>query len=249
MKYYKVIYANNIVGVATTNGLRKYQKKHNLFLMCEESDAQYIECNGEIYHASWMIPETIDYSEYPKADVIEIGEAEYNTLFTAIETGEEIKVEQNVEVVDDSIVDPVEELTLEYVISKKIEEMSYYCNKSIVNGFDCILSDGKVYHFSLDTADQLNLITLSTMIASGETAIPYHADGELCRFYTVDDISTILSSATNFKTYQVSYYNSLKSYIESLTDIESVSNVVYGMNVPIEYQSDVLRVLNMQMEM
>ena len=81
------------------------------------------------------------------------------------------------------------------------------------------------------------------MVASGETQIPYHADGELCRFYSAEDINIIITTATQFKTYQVSYFNALKAYIESMTDIETIGAVVYGMEIPVEHQSDVLKVL------
>lgn len=47
---------------------------------------------------------------------------------------------------------------------------------------------------------------------------------------------------TQFKTYQVSYFNALKAYIESMTDIETIGAVVYGIEIPAEHQSDVLKV-------
>lgn len=110
-------------------------------------------------------------------------------------------------------------------------------------GFDIKLSDNEIHHFALTTQDQLNLITLSSLVASGETNIPYHADGELCKFYSPEDIMTITEGATNFKTYQVSYFNSLKAYIESMSDIESISAITYGVQIPDEYMSDVLKSL------
>ena len=84
------------------------------------------------------------------------------------------------------------------------------------------------------------------MVASGETAIPYHADSEPCKFYPVDDITAILNAATSWKTYQVTYNNSLKTYINSLDEITEISAITYGMDIPVDYQSDVLRVLLMQ---
>ena len=100
--------------------------------------------------------------------------------------------------------------------------MSLNCNKTITNGFDITLSDGNSYHFSLTTQDQLNLITLATMVESGETQIPYHADGEPCKFYSATDISAIIAKATEFKTYHISYYNSLKTYINSMETIDEI---------------------------
>ena len=122
------------------------------------------------------------------------------------------------------------------------------CTNLIQKGFDIKLSDGSSHHFSLTEQDQLNLITLSTMVASGETEIPYHADGEPCKFYTVNDINAILNAATAWKTYQVTYNNSLKTYINSLEKITDISAITYGIEIPVDYQSDVLKALLMQQQ-
>lgn len=191
-----------------------------------------------------MLPITTDLYKYESAEVIQIDEQEYNTLKTALETEDEIVIEPETPVEEEpEYVDPNDVITVDYVKSVKIAEMSNACNKVITNGFDVTLNDGNSYHFSLTTQDQLNLITLSSMVASGETQIPYHADGELCRFYSAEDINIIITTATQFKTYQVSYFNALKAYIESMTDIETIGAVVYGMEIPAEHQSDVLKVL------
>lgn len=163
----------------------------------------------------------------------------------AIENGEEVEVhpEPPTPEEDAPIVDPNEEVTVDYVRAMKIAEMNSVCNKVIENGIDVMLSDGNVYHFSLTTQDQLNLITLQSMIAAGETSIPYHADGELCRYYSVEDISTVMDSATAHKTLHVTYFNSLKVYINALDNITDISAAEYGMEIPEEYQSDILKAL------
>lgn len=125
----------------------------------------------------------------------------------------------------------------------KIEEMSNTCSNVITNGFDVKLSDGEVHHYSLTTQDQLNLITLSTMAAAGENDIPYHADGELCKYYSAEDIGIITYAATSHKTYHVTYFNSLKAYIASLENIADILNITYGVDIPADYQSDILKQL------
>ena len=159
--------------------------------------------------------------------------------------GEDIKVEQEQPTpeVETPPVDPNEAATIDYVKTAKIDEMNHLCNKVIENGVDVLLSDGKVYHFSLTTQDQLNLITLQSMIAAGETSIPYHADGELCRYYSIEDIRKVMDTATAYTTFHVTYFNSLKVFINSLDDIAAISAVQYGMDIPIEYQSDILQAL------
>lgn len=244
MNYYKLISGTNIVGIATSLDFRRFQKKHRIILICDEQSAEYVQYKDILYHDKWMLPIATDLYKYESAEVIQIDEQEYNTLKAALETEDEIVIEPETPVEEEpEYVDPNEVITVDYVKSVKIAEMSNTCNKVITNGFDVILSDGNSYHFSLTTQDQLNLITLSSMIASGETQIPYHADGELCRFYSAEDINTIITTATQFKTYQVSYFNALKAYIESMTDIETIGAVVYGIEIPAEHQSDVLKVL------
>lgn len=246
MHYYKIINGSNFVGVGTTLDLRRFQFKHRIVLCCEEDEAQYIQCEGILYHADWMKPETMVDSGCLTLDVIKIDKTEYDTLYKAVESGEEVQIPDE-EISEEPYIDQTEEITIEYVRNSKISEINNICNKTIISGFDIVLSDNESHHFSLTTQDQLNLITLSTMVASGEQEIPYHADGEPCKYYSVNDINSIISMATFFKTYQVSYFNALKIYIESLEDIESVSQVYYGIEIPTEYQTEVLQSLLKQM--
>lgn len=244
MNYYKLINGETFVGIATQLDFRQFQAKHQILLACDEENAQYIQSENSLYHADWMKPISSEKFKYSTVSLIAITEDEYKTLYDAIESGKEIIVEPDVPQVEEPMpTDPVEEVTIEYIKNAKIAEMNNICNKVITNGFDTLLSDGKSYHFSLTTQDQLNLITLSTLAESGETAIPYHADGELCKFYSVADIQTIIASATSFKTYHVSYYNALRAYIETMDSIDTIKSVTYGIEIPSEYQSEVLKVL------
>lgn len=248
MKYYKLIDGGRFIGVGTSFDFRKYQLKHNILLVSDEDSAQYIQIDEKLYRDDWLAPVTTAALEYYIVRIIEIEKEEYDILHDAVETGREIEVtepeQDNREELPQT--DPNEEVTIEYVKAVKIAEMSAACNMIITEGFDVVLSDGESHHFSLTIQDQLNLITLSSMVAAGETVIPYHADGELCKGYSVDDINAITESATAFKTYHVTYYNSLKAYIESIDDICGVNSITYGVDIPEEYQSDVLKMLILQ---
>lgn len=246
MNYYKMINGETFVGIVSQLDFREYQKKHNILLACDEDTAQYVQSEDSLYHASWMKPILTDRFPYTMVEMIPIDEEEYNALHEAIEAGKDIEVEPDNPVEDPLPIDPIEEITVEYARSAKINEMNNTCNKVITNGFDIVLSDGETHHFSLTTQDQLNLITLSSLVESGETAIPYHADGELCKFYSAADIGSIVMTATSFKTYQVSYFNALRAYIEKLDTIGDIMGITYGIPIPEEYQSEVLRVLNAQ---
>jgi len=202
--------------------------------------AEYIECVDQLYHATWMAPIKTNLYHYVVAAIIEVSEEEYAILVPAIEDSP-IPIEEDEE--EQPIIsneDP--DITVEFVREAKINKMSQTCNQVIEAGFDIELS-GKIEHFSLTTQDQLNLISLSSMAANGMEAIPYHADGEICRFYSNAEMQAIVARATAFKIYHTTYYNALKNYINSLDTIEAIAAITYGVELPEAYQSDVLKSL------
>ena len=251
MTYYKVIRDNNIIGVGTSYELRKYQKKHNILIVANNDTAEYIQINNKLYRDNWFKSITSYDIQCEVAEISVIEKEEYQQLFETIKKGEKITItEPNNNYVEEiETVDPITAITVDYLKSEKIKETSYMCNQIITNGFDIVLSDNIAYHFSLTIQDQLNLITLSTMISNGETEIPYHADGQLCKIFSAEDMTNIIQMATIFKTYHTTYYNSLKSYIQSLDTREEIGKVSYGMNIPNEYQSEVLKDLIKKMSM
>lgn len=247
MTYYKIIKNNEFIGIGTSYELRKYQQKHNILLVADDNTAQYIQVKDKLYRDDWFKLLNTNSIEYEIANISVISEDEYKQLLEAIDKGEEISIpieaDNIIEANDNVIVDEEEIITLEYLKTQKIKEMSHICNQTITNGFDITLSDGKEHHFSLTTQDQLNLITLSAMVSAGETTIPYHADGELCKHFSINDIENVIHTATIFKTYHTTYYNSLKEFIESIQDRNEVSNIYYGVTIPNEYQSEILKEL------
>lgn len=247
MTYYKIIKNNEFIGIGTSYELRKYQQKHNILLVADDNTAQYIQVKDKLYRDDWFKLLNTNSIEYEIANISVISEDEYKQLLEAIDKGEEISIpieaDNIIEANDNVIVNEEEIITLEYLKTQKIKEMSHICNQTITNGFDITLSDGKEHHFSLTTQDQLNLITLSAMVSAGETTIPYHADGELCKHFSINDIENVIHTATIFKTYHTTYYNSLKEFIESIQDRNEVSNIYYGVTIPNEYQSEILKEL------
>ena len=244
MIYYKIISGDDFVGVATTDDLRRFQEKHRVILICDESLAQFIQVNDVLYHDNWLKPvgENCHY-EYQTAKIVAIDGSEYESLVEAVENGEEITISDKEEV--EEIVEEVElshedNVTIEFVRSAKISEMRKACEASIINGVDITTSDGKEHHFSLAITDQINLLSLYMMMPDDGHQIPYHADGEVCEYFTSDDVSRINNAAIQLRTYHTTYFNSLREYIKSLNDIGEIRNVYYGMSIPDEFRSDVL---------
>lgn len=130
-----------------------------------------------------MLPEGINDLQPISATVIEITESEYDALKSAVDSGEDIPIDNDNDSgskdnTDNPTIDKDTEITVDFVKEQKINEMSVACSNVITGGFDVVLSDKESHHFSLTTQDQLNLITLTTLMAAGETSIPYHADGD-----------------------------------------------------------------------
>lgn len=243
MKYYKLIRDNEFIGICTTLDMRKFQKKHNIFLVCNETEAQYVQCAGKMYRATWMIPGDSAEKDIPIVDVIEIEQSEYDALYNAIKSNEEIKIEldsEQDENEESQEIDKPTQVTIEYVCESKITEMKHEFDKTISNGLDIEVSVGKKHHFPLTVQDQLNLITAAQKVNDGEQLIQYYTDGEFFE-YSASEMRVIIDKVYSFKKYHEAYFNSLKNYIKSLQDVNNISDIFYGVDIPEEYQSKILK--------
>lgn len=243
MKYYKITLDQTFIGIVNSDNFLAQNPISHWLLSADEATGQYVEYNNALYRDYWMTDiNQSDLPEFTYAQVEEISESEYALYSSMIEKNEEIKVE----IVNQPVVMPIvpaveENPALDFIRSSKLSEMSATCRKVIESGFDLELR-GEIRHFSLDTQDQLNLISLSGMAATQEL-IPYHADGEVCIFYTAEEINWLVAAATSFKVYHTTYYNALKTYINALDTIEAIVAITYGTPIPDEYKSEVLKVI------
>lgn len=235
---YKVINDTTVLDVLDTLIYVRYQGKNGVLAVCPESKANGILSSDSIvvWHLDTLPEFPVD--GYETVSIVEIDEEEYNALKDALDKNKE----QDVDIpVEDNYIPNM--ITLDFLKSSKTSEMSEVCNKTIIGGFDVELSDNKTYHFDMTLEDQLNISSLETQIRFGADQVPYHASGELCRMYSAEDISKVVEVAMNFKTYHITYFNSLKNYINSMGSKEQVRDVYYGIEIPMEYQSNVLKML------
>lgn len=126
----------------------------------------------------------------------------------------------------------------EVIRAAKIAEISAACNTVIVSGVDLELTDGTV-HFNLSIEDQSNIANLFRVVELGGTEFPYQADGGVCRIYNAQEIAQIYIAAQTAITTQTTYHNALKAYVQSLSDVEQIAVVQYGMSLPDPYASEV----------
>lgn len=130
-----------------------------------------------------------------------------------------------------------EDKALSIVMSAKLNEISKACNATIVSGIDLELN-GEVVHFNLSIEDQSNINNLFRVVELGGAEFPYQADGGVCRIYTAAEITNIYVAAQSLITTQTTYHNALKSYIQSLEDVDAISTAFYGMELPDEYTTE-----------
>ena len=245
MKYYKIIVGSTFIGVIDLGAFLEENPHSHRLRFSTETEGQFVDYYGTLYRDYWMRPLFNDTTRnFIQANIREISEEEYNIIHQAEINNEEIIIDDDEQEEEEIIPIPDPEdidETLTFVRTSNLNEMSLTCRHTIEAGFDLVLRN-ESHHFSLDTQDQLNLISLSAM-AQTQELIPYHADGEQCIFYTAQEIEQIVAAATSFKIYHTTYYNALKTYINALETIEAISAITYGTPIPEEYKSDVLRAL------
>lgn len=245
-KYVKVIDTNNkIVDALDVLNFVKWNVRAQMVDNCKDTDPNRMGLLSYDASTIWHLEGTTEFPVergYITTHYSEIDREEFEAIRKAIDDGKEIEPTPEPEPDD-----PGDD-SIELVREAKIREMSQTCEDIITEGVDVVLSNGETHHFSLTVQDQLNLITLTKYVEAGENHIPYHADGELCIYYTAQDIQAIVSAATIWKTYHTTYFNSLKAYIKSLRSINTISRVVYGCEIPERYQSDVWKEINQNEE-
>lgn len=249
MTYYKIVQEARIVGIGTTDSLRIFQRKHRIPLPATENDAEFIECNGAFYKGRWMVPIDDIGILIDEAKVIAVNEEEYNILRSAIDDDadltEFISAEEPGEdpaPAVEEVLSETEEVTVEFVRNVKIRELSLACSKAITSGFDLEAGED-VLHYSLTLQDQTNLAAATVQILSGDSEIPYHADGETHRMYSADELMAVINAANTHKTYQLAYFNCLKAWVNSLNRIANIQAVEWGSELPKKYQSSLLKSL------
>ena len=111
--------------------------------------------------------------------------------------------------------------------AEKIAEIKKDCEDYIYAGTSVTYADGTTEHFTYTLADQSNISEMFTAVMAGATEYPYHADGEICKIYTKEQIVTIYGTLSLFKTEATTYHNSLKAQINGMTDADGISAIKF----------------------
>lgn len=195
--------------VEESNSLSK-QKIRELKNKLDSSDYQVIKCTENFMLGS-VLP--YDFSQLL---------AERSSIRDKING-----LENNEEATEEEIA----AILLEAEKNRKIMEMSAVCQTTITNGIDY-----NEEHYRLNTTDQINLTSLYALAQAGQS-VPYHADGQVCRIYSAEEMIGLVQAGTQWIMYHTTYFNLLKHQILEIESVEEIEVVEYGMELKEEYQS------------
>ncbi len=127
--------------------------------------------------------------------------------------------------------------TLDEAKQRKLAEISAACQAAIYAGVDAADTKG-TEHFSLSMADQTNLSALASAVAQGAASVPYHADGQLCREFTVAEFSAVYAAAKAYITRNTTLCNHLNVWVRRCTTAAEIQAITYSSALPADLQAN-----------
>lgn len=168
---------------------------------------------------------------------------QYNGFVTVTQETDEAGAESYKVEVNTTAWEAYQAKTLEDVRSTKEAELSASCNAAIVAGMDVTTSQG-TEHFSLQETDQINLTTAYNAVLSGASGYPYHADGELCRMFTAEEMAAISSASIAHKLYHTTLCNHLLTWARRAETMEELNSITYtAEGLPEDLASNMAQIL------
>lgn len=225
--FYKVIYNNIIIDILNNPTWVRWLGRAARFILADSVSANgVVSSDGQsVYNLAMCGPFENTSDVYKSVTLIEVAESEYNFI--------------KAQIVKSTLSEGGEIITLAMARDNKIKEMRAACEAEIVSGFDVVLSDGLLHHFTLDIYDQLKITKLYAKATEGVDALPYHADGEVCKYFSWEDISSIYTAMESLIEYHTAYFNSMRVYICNIFNVETIMALSYGDTIPAEYHSTV----------
>ena len=126
---------------------------------------------------------------------------------------------------------------VEQVRRAKKEEIGLACSAAIYAGIDVNGS-----HYSLTEHDQTELMAQLTTVKEGAAAVPYHADGELCRMFTAEEFTALATAATAHVFYHRTYCNHVNAWIKR-ADLAELDSISYGVQLPADLAASMAEIV------
>ena len=126
---------------------------------------------------------------------------------------------------------------VDQVRAAKKQEIGLGCSAAIYAGIDVAGS-----HYSLTEHDQTELMAQNAAIVAGAQAVPYHADGELCRMYPAAEFSALAQAATAHVFYHRTYCNHVNAWI-ARAGLDELAAIEYGAELPADLAASMARIM------
>jgi len=126
---------------------------------------------------------------------------------------------------------------VEQVRAAKKAEIGMDCSAAIYAGIDL---DGA--HYSLTEHDQTEIMAQFTTVKEGAQAVPYHADGELCRMYTAQEFTALAQAATAHVFYHRTYCNHVNAWI-ARAGLDELAAIEYGAELPADLAASMAQIM------
>jgi len=210
---FKVIYDGKVIDLLQNVIYLRFLVSSNKFVATDSTSAHafYGSDKKTIYLIEGVATPSIN-RELKTAKIIKIGQTEFVRLQDQLQFSE----------ITDSYSRLVEQQ------ESKIKELSDSCSLAIKEGIQVRLSDNKLHHFRLTIEDQLNLFAIQQDVLRGARKVLYHETGKVVREFVSTDVERIIHSANKHKQYHTTYFNILKHYVLSCTNIEDIETIYYG---------------------
>lgn len=120
----------------------------------------------------------------------------------------------------------------------KLNSLDGMCSGAIYAGLDI---NGKHYNFT--ALAQESIKGLMQEIQQGSTIVPYKADGEGYTPHTVEQMTTIAKTMSEWIKVNTHYYDLLKQWVKRETDETIINSIRYGSQLP----DDLMQTLALQL--
>ncbi|MDL2288259.1 hypothetical protein LJC32_02640 [Oscillospiraceae bacterium OttesenSCG-928-F05] len=129
------------------------------------------------------------------------------------------------------------EIDVEAARAAKHTELSEVCQAVIYGG---VTFGGKQY--SLTDHDQAEIMAQLSFVKEGAAAVPYHANGELCRMVPAEEFAGIAQAATAHIFYHRTYCNHLFAWLRR-ADYDEFGGITYGAALPEDLAENMRRIV------
>lgn len=228
--FYKIVLDNIVVDVVKNIRYIRYLSNSRRIVPTDKSSAHGV-CGSDnrTYYALQGRVVPAEKQHWPVVTVSKISEQDYNYYKTKL--GAKEKVYSNLN-------------ALNLVRETKLQELSAACKSAIEAGVSITLSDNAEHMFRMTLEDQLNLVDIEDALNNGAKEVIYHETNQVCRWFSAQDMRTIIYKLRVHKNHHTTYYNLLKHCIINMYSIDEIRSLSYGVDLlTLNVSDDILSIV------